>query len=236
MVKKYIWLLLFAIFIISCKKSDNTVASGKLYIATSYVVDGVPLVFDTIAFSNKAGNNYSVERLTYYLSDFRFYNNKKLVYRADSVFYFDARQPAAATLSYVPYGSYDSVAFNIGVDLMHNVVNGLPVTLANNEMIWPEPMGGGYHFIRLEGHWVQGANTWGYAVHLGQNAYLVMTGVKCALAVQANEQTLALEMNVNEWFDHPNTYNFNVDGVYTMGIDSLMRKIMQNGMDVFIAK
>jgi hypothetical protein len=40
-------------------------------------------------------------------------------------------------------------------------------------------------------------------------------------------------MNLNEWFRNPYTYHFTVDGAATMNDTSAMRKIAENGSDVF---
>ena len=45
-----------------------------------------------------------------------------------------------------------------------------------------------------------------------------------------------MTMNVNEWFKNPNIYNFNTDGVFTMGDTILMKKLLQNGADVFYSR
>lgn len=219
-----------------CKKGTSTIP-GQIRMIITYKVDDLPLVFDTIAFRNRAGEQYSVERLTYYLSDFRFYKNNSKIYEIDTILYEDAHDTSTShPILYVPYNNYDSVAFLIGIDSLHNITGALPPTLQNNEMVWPDPMGGGYHFIRLEGHWRDITGVVGYTIHLGMNSYQVHAGVGHALNVESDAAgMLKMVMNVNEWFSNPHTYSFNADGVYTMGIDSLMQKIRDNGTDVFTA-
>ena len=36
-------------------------------------------------------------------------------------------------------------------------------------MAWPDVMGGGYHFLKLEGHYKKDSLLAGYAMHIGQN-------------------------------------------------------------------
>ena len=41
-------------------------------------------------------------------------------------------------------------------------------------MAWPTAMGGGYHFMKVEGHYLDTSNTiQGFAIHLGKNNNLV---------------------------------------------------------------
>lgn len=229
-------ILLFA----ACRKdkAPTIVTSGKIVINISHKVDAAPLIFDTIAFVNQAGNEYNVEKLQYYISNCRFYNKAELLYTSSKVSYIDAHRDASPSviiddLNGMPVGKYDSIAFTIGVDARLNISNGLTATFDNISMGWPDAMGGGYHFIKIEGHWRDGVAISGYAIHLGSNGYQVQTGVKCDLQINgvAND-SLAVVMNVNEWFTHPHTYDFNT-GSFSMGDSTLMRKLSDNGKDVF---
>jgi hypothetical protein len=239
MKSAYIIAAMFVVILASCKKEDDP--SGpidKLAINISYNVDGVPLAWDTLLYTNNAGNKYSVSKLQYYLSGFRFYRNGQMYYKSDSVFYVDARKNTSAYyLEGMPYLKYDSIAFYVGVAPEYNLPNALPATLENTAMIWPETMGGGYHFMKMEGHWRDAGNQYpGFAMHIGNTEMLVRAGIRCDMSVQPTTgATLNMSMNVNEWFRNPTTYDFSTDGVYIMGNTVLMRKISDNGADVFKA-
>ena len=100
-------------------------------------------------------------------------------------------------------------------------------------MGWPDMMGGGYHFLKLEGHWMDTGGQLGYAMHIGKNGFLVKAGTKASLQVLGGKTiNRKLMMNINEWFAHPNTYNLATDGVYSMGNAPLMKKLSENGSDV----
>ena len=104
-------------------------------------------------------------------------------------------------------------------------------------MAWPDVMGGGYHFLKLEGHYKKDSLLAGYAMHIGQNGFRVSVGLHCNLILPQNgDADFNMTMNVNEWFKNPNIYNFNTDGVFTMGDTILMKKLLQNGADVFYSR
>lgn len=216
-----------------CKKTDRT--NGVLNVEVNHTVDGAPLIWDSLLYTNQAGNVYSVERLQYYLSDFRFYANKVFIAQKDTVLYVDARKGEANhfMLDKVPLAYFDSVSFMIGVSPQKNITNGLPATMENTIMAWPEMMGGGYHFMKLEGRWKDGQQTPGFAMHIGTQGLQVQAGMPCDVAVTTGGTKLQLTMNINEWFRNPHTFNFANDGVYIMGNVPLMRKIQENGWDVF---
>ncbi|MFI5195734.1 MAG: MbnP family protein [Chitinophagales bacterium] len=228
--------------ITSCTKPVSiTVNHGKIVVKVFHQVDGAPLIFDTVAYTNAAQNVYSVEKLQYYLSGIKIYKNKILRYSGSDVILVDARKDSVTSFTITPAsgletGVYDSIAFRIGVDSALNTPFGLPQTLDNLDMAWPDAMGGGYHFLKLEGHYKNDSLLAGYAMHIGGNGFLVKGGFHCALNIAATgDAELKMIMNVNEWFRNPDNYDFNTDGVFSMGNMALMQKLSQNGADVFFS-
>jgi hypothetical protein len=100
-------------------------------------------------------------------------------------------------------------------------------------MAWPDMMGGGYHFMKLEGSYVDSTGTYGYAMHVGKNAYLVNCTMSHHFDLNTGLNAKELVMNVNEWFKNPAIYDFNVDGNYSMGVMAAMTKLKNNGTDIF---
>jgi hypothetical protein len=237
-------ILLFAVLILnSCRKDGADISSppgNTVTFRLSHYVDGFPLVFDKILYTNTAGNEYSIEKLQYYLSGFKFYKSGRCCYSFNDVFYIDARNKSTSSVALVfpntAIGIYDSVACFIGIAPGQNISNSLPATYENTTMGWPDEMGGGYHFFKMEGRWVDSTGFPGYAIHLGRNGFQVQSGFRCSIDVgAAKQQQVEVNMNLNEWFRTPTTYSFPIEGVYTMGNDVLMRKIAENGADVLEA-
>lgn len=232
-------LFLAAATYVSCKnENDEPIVSryGTLSINLKHNVDNQPLVWNDVLYRNDANELYSIDRIQYYLSSFRFYYQGKLQGQIDSVYYFDARNESALQLGFpqLRAGLYDSLTFYIGLDPVMNVTNSLPATLENNAMSWPDAMGGGYHFMKLEGHWKDSMGMQGFAMHLGKNGYQVLAGSKCNIKIEAGKHAvITMTMNINEWFRNPHVYSFGTDGVYSMGNAVLMQKIADNGADVF---
>ncbi|MBS1771740.1 MAG: hypothetical protein JST82_02685 [Bacteroidetes bacterium] len=235
-----VYFFALCILIWGCKKRETGVQppynTGNLSINITYSVDAQPLSWNDLVYKNEAGNEYSISKLQYYLSDFRFYKNNILLQGVDSVFYIDANISNTNNLLFRNINSekYDSVSFCIGVMPAKNSIGGLPATVDNNNMVWPDMMGGGYHFLKLEGHWKDTTGLNGFAMHLGKNGFQCFTGLKCKIDILPQSLSVwQIKMNINEWFRTPNVYNFSTDGVYTMGNDLLMQKIKENGVNVF---
>ncbi len=200
-----------------------------------FQVDGVHLRFDTILYHNEAGNEYSVNKLQFYLSGFEFRNAAGAHSYLDTVIYIESISGESINfqLKGLEFGNYTSANFYIGLDSSHNVSASLPNTVENLNMAWPQMMGGGYHFMKFEGNFLSGGTSYGFAMHLGKNQNLVPISITKNFMVTSNTDILQLNMNMNEWFKNPETYDFNIDGNYSMGSDDAMLKLATNGTDVF---
>jgi len=229
-----ILILLAGILLAGCGK-QQTLSFADLTLATAFTADGQALQWDTIRYQNEAGNVYSVHNLEFYLSDFVFISAEGDRISHPQIVYCNARTGAGNTLSFsaLPAGNYKGLECRVGIVPEWNISNSLPANLENVNMAWPESMGGGYHYMKLEGYTQTPGGTQGYAVHLGGPKALVSCSVQQPFSVDTKGSRYTLQMNLNEWYRNPQVYNFQTDGNYTMNDTSLMKKIAANGRDVF---
>ena len=228
--------LLFLFY--SCKKDvllPATPSGNSIDFQVTHVVEAELVVFDTIRYTNDAGNKYSVTRLEYYISTVVLKKSDGSLVETSTANYINGRDSDALnfSLSAIPSGDYVGLSLFVGLDSVTNQTNALPNNSENINMAWPVMMGGGYHFMKFEGHYEESIDVLGYAVHLGTNTALVKVEVNTPFSVNKAGEKMTLEMNLNEWFRNPAIYNLYVDGSYTMGKDSLMEKIAANGVNVF---
>lgn len=238
-----IYFLLFlalAISFSSCRNDDGEPieTDDSWHIAIDFGVDDEPLIFDTMLYTNAAGNKYSVQNLKFYISGFEATFMDGKVYKNADVILVDARTNGNTLFKFnrYPHGRYSNIKFNVGVSGKYNKIGALPNTLANTEMAWPDVMGGGYHFIKFEGNFLDSASTYGYAMHLGNSKNIVRIDLNKEVLFTDASDTLRLHMNLNEWFRNPEVFDFNMDGNYSMGNTAAMRKLAKNGADVFTIK
>lgn len=226
--------LVIIIFVGGCKK--NNVDSANLQLKLTYRIDNKQLEFDTMQYVCDAGYNYEVTRLNYYLSGFVFSMQDGSNYSSSKVFYIDARQASMNNLSFekFPSGTCTQISFYVGLDSVKNQTDSLPMTVDNINMGWPDMMGGGYHFMKLEGHYRDSSTNYGFAMHLGKNKNLVPIIVSNPVIVHdGNAVETTLSMNINEWLRNPLIYDFKTDGSYSMNNDTAMQKLCINGTDIF---
>lgn len=231
-------LLALVVATASCKKQQPE-TKLQLKAAVNHHVAGAALVPDTIAYLNAAGNEISVTRLQYYLSDFELEHEDGRTIRAEGIHYVDMRKAEtfAINLGDVPEGNYTALSVYIGIPPAKNISYSLPPTTDNMNMAWPENMGGGYHFLKLEGHFIDTTSLpKGYALHLGENGYVVHISWQKNFTLTGPEKTLSLEMDVAEWFTGPHTWDLPTLGTYSMGVDSLMGLLRDNGHNVLTVK
>lgn len=222
-----------ALMLSQCRKSP-VVPDGIVDFSVSYEVDGQELIFDTILYMNDAGNQYSVSRLEYLVSSFAFHHSDGNTILLDSIFYCNARTAPTNQWMAVglPEGNYTGFSFYLGLQGEDNKSNSLPNTPGFNNMEWPEPMGGGYHFLKLEGHYLNDDGIQGFAMHLGENPNEIFVKIDYPFEV-IDRVDIPLKMNINEWFTNPKTYDFEIDGNYSMGLGPPMQKLSQNGHNIF---
>lgn len=237
---KYSLVLFGALILFSCKKDKDEVLQEftSLKINFSYSIDSLPLIFDSLIYTNDAGELYAISKLEYYISNIIFYRPNGSIYKSDKIVYLNAKNTFenAIVLESIPIGEYSYITFNIGLDASHNISYSLPNTPENIDMAWPEMMGGGYHFMKLEGHYFDSSSPLGYAVHLGKNANLVTCTINEECVVSSSNTELGFNMNINEWYRTPQQYSFITDGNYTMSDSLLMTIIKNNGADAFSLK
>ena len=121
--------------------------------------------------------------------------------------------------------------------------------IPRNHICWPEYLGGGYHYLKLNGKWVDNDGVLRpFNFHLGigqiyddegnivkyvQN-YFEVSLPGSQLEIKANRTTTAvITMNVEEWFEDPNVFDFNYWGGDIMENQQAMQAAKENGHNVF---
>lgn len=233
---KRVLFFVMILFIASCKKDDETtIIDSSLSLNLAFKVGAQPLEFDTIIYTNAAGNEYSVTRLQFYISNIQLIKPDSSLIDISGYSYVDAADISTLKITNkIPVtGQFIGMKLEVGLDSIHNISNSLPPTVENINMIWPEPMGGGYHFMKFEGTYKDGIDRPGFAMHVGKSDYLVHCVISHPFTLNTGGNTLSLTMDLNEWFVNPSVYDFNIDGNYSMGVMSAMMKLKENGIDIF---
>ena len=179
-----------------------------------------PLAFDTLSFTNAAGQTLSVTRLDLLLSDFALRRpDGSWLAQSNWQAYLGLRDGRTAChVANLPEGRYDRVRFRVGLrpDLNHadpaQFPSNHPLNPNVNRLHWSWQ--GGYVFLALEGRWADGAlgvppvrgaryAEGGYSYHLATDRQLMTVELPLALELTADSQ-LDLALSVDGIFAAPN--------------------------------
>ncbi len=241
--------------ILSCKKevvNTDTTNAGKIVFKFEHKVDGQTLIQDSMIYINEAGNPYSVNEIQYFISDVILYKSggtQKLIQDWQDKFYVDIDIPT--TLTWVVYdtisaGLYDSISFTFGISEEKNH-SYMFVNPPESFMFWPTILGGGYHYLKLNGKWqtpTQNINPFNFHLGIGQlysgtdttyvhNHFRVSLPGSSFTMVKGQTKEIGLLMNIENWFKNPHAYNHDIWGGDIMENQDAMLQVKENGHDVF---
>ena len=208
---------------------------GRVTLRFEHVVDGAVLELETGSYTNAAGNRYSVTHLEYILTEISLADAEGGSVDIAGRHYINESCRGSKLLSAdVPGGSYSALRFRFGIAGEANVTGGLPNQTAYNNMAWPDNMGGGYHYMRLEGIYDDGGEVASFLSHTGPAGgedFSFPVELPIPLEVDAGRWEVAVAMDVNSWFDEP-VYDFTGAGAI-MGNAEAQVLHRDNGADVF---
>ncbi len=239
-------ILLFSIIALtltSCKK-DPVIPMpipSFLTIHFTHTVDGVPLDLTTteseLPYTNAAGQNYNVKKLQYLVSNISLETNEGTKTLKD-VHFVDKEDASTLKLDLgeLENGTYSNLKFNFGLNGEMNISNAYVNEGFHATMAWPDMMGGGYHYMKMEGNFDN--DTTFYNTHTGgtmSNDYSFQYNEGNEKAFVVNDQTgdieITINMDANGWYSQPNTITLTTDGI--MGNMQLQSTLSNNGSCIF---
>lgn len=244
-----------------CKKdpdSDPTQETGSVILLIDHKVDGKLLEENQMIYTNAAGNQYLVSGLKYFISDITFFKQDGTtlqIHQWKDLFYVDEEIPSTKKILFydrLPAGKYDSISFIFGITEEKNK-SFMFVNPPEVNMFWPEVLGGGYHYMMLDGKWKDTTGTsQPFNFHLGigqlyhgagyntdsiyafvQNYFRVSLPGSSFFLNDNDTLPINLSMNIERWFETPIVFDFNQWGGAIMQNQTAMEIARKNGKDVF---
>lgn len=254
-------LLVATAFLPSCKKSGDEPADqpyGKITFRFDHRIDVEPLVKNQLLYTNAAGNRYLVADLMYFISDITLYRHDgktRMIKDWQDIFYVDDAIPSTLVHPFfdkIDPGIYDSISFIFGIPEAKNK-SFMFVNPPEVNMAWPLVLGGGYHYMMINGKWVDTtALLMPFNFHLGigqlyhgtgyntdsiyafvQNYFTVSLPGSSFTLNDRDSIVFRLTMNIEKWFEGPHVFDFNYWGGDIMQKQPAMQVVKENGADVF---
>ncbi|MCA0131158.1 MbnP family protein [Winogradskyella alexanderae] len=246
MKKSFVFLTLSMLFLFCCSDDDG---NQPLEIMTTFKFshnwDGALVTninFNAIQYTNANGDLLSIERLRYVVSDIVFSNNERTI-ELDMHHLIDVtnNDMVFTPQESIPSGTYN-VSFTFGLDNEDNSQNLPDLNTANFNV--PQNLGGGYHYMQLDGKFVnanmeeQGYNY--HAIRAADNPgpnptfpqdtfFEVDLG---SIDITTNVE-IEVEMNIAQWFKEPNLWDLNILNQMLMPNSQAQILMFQNGQNVF---
>jgi len=231
-----------------CRKEDKLT---KISIEFTHSVGNKVFIKDSLQYINAAGNHYEVNDLQYFVSEIILHKSdgEAITITTDNaIHYVDIDIPGTISWNIgqaIPTGDYTSVSFTFGLNEAKNKT-GLFVNPPERDMFWPDAMGGGYHYMKMNGQWVDTLNQLTpFNFHLGigmmdiafvQNFFTVQIPNSGVNLTAGGDHKLILNMDIASWFETPNLWDWNVIGGQIMQKQWAMKMACENGADAFTCK
>ncbi|MBC6997463.1 MbnP family protein [Cytophaga sp. FL35] len=200
---------------------------------------------NTIKYENANGEKMSIERLRYLISDVTLEKQDGTIVELKDYYLVDITKEETLVIEIsdsIPPDTYNNISFTFGFDNEDNL-SGIYPDL--NTALWnvPEMLGGGYHFMQLEGKFINESQVeTGYQYHaikavdnsgdepVFQDTFFT---VNLGPVTIRGQEELKLSMDVSEWFKNPVQWNLNE--LHSMMMPNFDAQVMMfhNGQNVF---
>lgn len=243
MNRYFLILLTISTIISSCKKEEEP-EFAKTKFNFTFNWDDTPVNlsdFNDIKFTNENGDQLSITRMRYLLSNITFNVSATESYTIDGYNLVDLTNQTGLTYNPdddIPTKNFNSITFTFGFDEVDNA--DVYTDLNTASWNWPAQLGGGYHFMQFEGNFISASTMQqGFAYHMGTAK--VSDGVFEANHFEvtipgfdlSSDADIEIKMNIAEWFKNPYTWDLNVFNQPLMPNYEAQKKMNLNGKTAF---
>ena len=232
------------LLVFACQKDEKIEDQHPhLKLSVQHKVDSQYLEFDTLKYVNRVGHKYEVQTLKYFISNIHFHKSGGSKTILKGPFYIDAEDTSTFNINEhvdITSGTYDKISLTFGLNTASNVSDTLN-SIEEIAMNWPVPMGGGYHYMKLEGSYdsLQLGIKKNFTVHtgaaMGKPYHIDLEIPDSNFKVSKEDISVKIQMNVNEWFTDPNDYDFSTYNLMIMMDTKAQEALKANGKSVFTA-
>ncbi|MCC6185593.1 MAG: hypothetical protein IT256_00420 [Chitinophagaceae bacterium] len=236
----------FTIASSACRKEENTTPTptakeGTVLLEFYNKVGGNALKMDGTSYKNQNGDDFTVSKFNYYISNIKLNNADGSSY-AETESYHLLQQETPASLNFalsaVPAGTYKSITFTIGVDSLRNVSGVQSGALdPANGMFWMWSTG--YIMVKMEGTSPQStAASNELRIHVGgitspNNTISTVTlALPNDITVNNDENHIHLTADLVKMFGSTNIIDFATTNVVHMP-GAAAKKVADNYKDMF---
>ncbi|MFC4095904.1 MbnP family protein [Euzebyella saccharophila] len=254
MRKFILYCTLGCLLMFGCSNDEDLIDKESyvsLFLRMQHSWDGESITLsdlNTIKYENANGEKMSVERLRYLISDVTLEKEDGTFIALEDYYLIDVSKEETMVFEIsdsIPPDTYKNISFTFGFDNEDNLSGVYPDL---NAALWnvPEMLGGGYHFMQLEGKFLdESQEEIGYQYHaikavdisgdepVFQDTFFT---VDLGSVTIEGEEELQVSMDVSEWFNNPVQWDLNE--LHSMMMPNFDAQVMMfhNGQNVFALK
>ena len=246
-MKKYTVLIILLITAMQCTDYDDiTSPNAEISFKFIHTWENTPLDhsnLNTTLLSTENGEVINISRIRYLISKFELTDENGNSFVLDGYKLIDLSQPSTYNFSpinnTIPNGTY-TLKWIWGFNEADNIDGAYPdLNIANWN--WPEMLGGGYHFLQLDGTYntdTSAPNPFNFhhgTARVSTNVFeqnFAEIVLNTAVVVSGNT-TINIKMDVSEFFKNPHTWDLNVMNINLMPNYTAQKMIMDNVDSVF---
>lgn len=198
--------------------------------------------FSTTEFTNEHGEILTISKLRYLISKVILYDSEGNGVEVEDYKLADLEDENSLIFtsnSEIHSGTYTRISFVYGFNEVDNIDSEY-LDLNAASWNWPGMLGGGYHFMQLEGNFNDtNGDQQPFAYHNGTARVSEGVFEQNFITVEIDglsidrDATIDIKMNLAEWFKNPNTWDLNVLSGSLMGNYDAQIMMNQNGQNVF---
>ena len=244
------FICLLALLFSGCPRKEK---AGFLTLNMAFQFDGAAVKFGEVVYTNAAGEQIKIDEAKCFISEMALVREDgrlRPILANEGIHYFDNTLPATLLwqiIDPIEACGYKALRFRFGLADNQNISGRFPNPPETN-FAWSAVLGGGYHYMQINGKWWDGGVEKPLTLHTGSgqfrdNADNILAfidnsfWVEVPLAhfsIQPNQtQSLTLIMDIARWFDTPNLYSIAHYGSAIMQNQEAQRILRENGANVF---
>ncbi|WP_298531323.1 MbnP family protein [uncultured Algibacter sp.] len=252
MIKALTFTFICFISFYSCSEDkDDKVTQANITLNFNHSWNNTPVTnmgFNTVQFINENGEELSITKLRYLISRISLENTLGEKFTLNGYNLVDVTNNSNLSFTptnTIPTGTYNKVSFIFGFNNEDNYNNNYQ-DLNSASWFVPTMLGGGYHYMQLEGKFIDNTETeTGYAYHAiraidnsGTTPVFKDTFFEVNLGeiTISNDTQLNINMNIAEWFKNPKTWDLNILNNMLMPNFDAQILMFENGQSVFKLK
>jgi hypothetical protein len=245
MSKLFTWCILISILLSfsHCKKESipepRETANTAVKMTFNHLINQFPVEMDTLKYLNANNDTFSIRTIKYFISRVTFHRNAKPDIILSDFHFINHDISETRTHEFsekIPEDYYSEISFIVGFINTDNKAN-MFSTAPEMQMFWPKNMGGGYHYQKLEGQYLDQGIKKFFNFHAGgldQTDYSIqITLPNSNFNVKNDSVLIDLNMEIQNWFQNPINWDFSYFGAAIMQNHEAQQTIQKNGLDVF---